>query len=95
VAWISDQTVSAIKATQKMLDMIDYNTSIINFGTLWQLRAYFNCSWAMVSDQEVTAVGKKVLRCNRSAGFRIMTFNYDEALIGHVAIEATGDSITR
>jgi 3-isopropylmalate dehydrogenase len=38
--------------------------------------------------QEVTAVGKKVL--DRIAEKFNHTFTYDEALIGHVAIEATG-----
>lgn len=41
--------------------------------------------------QEVTAVGKKVLDAIASKFGH--TFNYDEALIGHVAIEATGDAL--
>lgn len=41
--------------------------------------------------QEVTAVGKKVL--NRIAEKFGHEFTYDEALIGHVAIEATGDPL--
>jgi 3-isopropylmalate dehydrogenase len=41
--------------------------------------------------QEVTAVGKKVLDAI-AVKFR-HTFNYDEALIGHVAIEATGEAL--
>jgi 3-isopropylmalate dehydrogenase len=41
--------------------------------------------------QEVTAVGKKVL--DRIAGKFGHEFAYDEALIGHVAIEATGDPL--
>jgi 3-isopropylmalate dehydrogenase len=41
--------------------------------------------------QEVTAEGKKVLdRIAQKFGY---TFNYDEALIGHVAIEATGNPL--
>jgi 3-isopropylmalate dehydrogenase len=41
--------------------------------------------------QEVTAVGKKVLeKIAKKYGH---TFNYDEALIGHVAIEATGNPL--
>jgi 3-isopropylmalate dehydrogenase len=41
--------------------------------------------------QEVTAVGKKVL--DAIATKFNHTFNYDEALIGHVAIEATGEAL--
>jgi len=41
--------------------------------------------------QEVTAVGKKVL--DRIAEKFGHTFTYDEALIGHVAIEATGSPL--
>jgi 3-isopropylmalate dehydrogenase len=41
--------------------------------------------------QEVTAVGKKVL--DKIATRFGHTFNYDEALIGHVAIEATGNPL--
>jgi 3-isopropylmalate dehydrogenase len=41
--------------------------------------------------QEVTAVGKKVL--DAIANKFGHTFNYDEALIGHVAIEATGEAL--
>src|SRR6186713_1363048 len=41
--------------------------------------------------QEVTAVGKKVL--DRIAAKFGHTFTYDEALIGHVAIEATGNPL--
>ena len=41
--------------------------------------------------QEVTAVGKKVL--DRIAEKFGHTFHYDEALIGHVAIEATGSPL--
>jgi len=41
--------------------------------------------------QEVTAVGKKVL--DRIAEKFGHTFTYDEALIGHVAIEATGNPL--
>src|ERR1700742_625138 len=41
--------------------------------------------------QEVTAVGKKVL--DRIAEKFNHTFEYDEALIGHVAIEATGSPL--
>src|SRR5688572_7447414 len=41
--------------------------------------------------QEVTAVGKKVL--DKIAAKFNHTFTYDEALIGHVAIEATGDPL--
>src|SRR6195952_4531890 len=41
--------------------------------------------------QEVTAVGKKVL--NKIAEKFGHEFTYDEALIGHVAIEATGDPL--
>src|SRR4026209_2799613 len=41
--------------------------------------------------QEVTAVGKKVL--DKIAGKFGHTFTYDEALIGHVAIEATGNPL--
>lgn len=41
--------------------------------------------------QEVTRVGKKVLE--RIAGKYGHEFTYDEALIGHVAIEATGDPL--
>lgn len=41
--------------------------------------------------QEVTAVGKKVLE--RIAAKFGHEFTYDEALIGHVAIEATGDPL--
>jgi len=41
--------------------------------------------------QEVTAVGKKVLE--KIAARFIHDFTYDEALIGHVAIEATGDPL--
>lgn len=41
--------------------------------------------------QEVTAVGKKVL--NKIAEKFGHQFTYDEALIGHVAIEATGDAL--
>jgi 3-isopropylmalate dehydrogenase len=41
--------------------------------------------------QEVTAVGKKVL--DKIAERFGHTFNYDEALIGHVAIEATGNPL--
>ncbi len=41
--------------------------------------------------QEVTEVGKKVLQ--KIAEKYGHTFNYDEALIGHVAIEATGDPL--
>lgn len=41
--------------------------------------------------QEVTAVGKKVLdKIARKFGH---TFTYDEALVGHVAIEATGNPL--
>jgi len=39
--------------------------------------------------QEVTAVGKKVLE--KIAAKFGHEFTYDEALIGHEAIEATGD----
>jgi 3-isopropylmalate dehydrogenase len=41
--------------------------------------------------QEVTQVGKKVLK--RIAARFNHDFTYDEALIGHVAIEATGDAL--
>jgi len=41
--------------------------------------------------QEVTAVGKKVL--DKIAAKFNHTFTYDEALIGHVAIEATGNPL--
>src|SRR4051812_20071779 len=41
--------------------------------------------------QEVTAVGKKVL--DKIAAKFGHTFTYDEALIGHVAIEATGNPL--
>jgi Isocitrate/isopropylmalate dehydrogenase len=41
--------------------------------------------------QEVTAVGKKVL--NAIAKKFNHEFTYDEALIGHVAIEATGNPL--
>jgi 3-isopropylmalate dehydrogenase len=41
--------------------------------------------------QEVTAVGKKVL--DKTAAKFGHTFTYDEALIGHVAIEATGNPL--
>jgi 3-isopropylmalate dehydrogenase len=41
--------------------------------------------------QEVTTVGKKVL--DRIASIYGHTFSYDEALIGHVAIEATGNPL--
>ncbi|MEY2811725.1 MAG: 3-isopropylmalate dehydrogenase, partial [Bacteroidota bacterium] len=41
--------------------------------------------------QEVTAVGKKVL--DRIAEKFGHSFSYDEALIGHVAIEATGSPL--
>lgn len=41
--------------------------------------------------QEVTAVGKKVL--DKIAARFNHEFTYDEALIGHVAIEATGDPL--
>ncbi|WP_315823865.1 isocitrate/isopropylmalate family dehydrogenase [Paraflavitalea speifideaquila] len=41
--------------------------------------------------QEVTAVGKQVL--DRIASKFGHTFTYDEALIGHVAIEATGNPL--
>src|SRR3982750_352645 len=41
--------------------------------------------------QEVTTVGKKVL--DRIAAKFGHTFTYDEALIGHVAIEATGSAL--
>ncbi len=41
--------------------------------------------------QEVTAVGKKVL--DKIATRFGHTFNYDDALIGHVAIEATGNPL--
>lgn len=41
--------------------------------------------------QEVTAVGKQVL--DRIAAKFNHTFTYDEALIGHVAIEATGNPL--
>jgi len=41
--------------------------------------------------QEVTRVGKKVLE--KIAGKHGHEFTYDEALIGHVAIEATGDPL--
>ncbi len=41
--------------------------------------------------QEVTAVGKKVL--DKIAARFKHDFTYDEALIGHVAIEATGDPL--
>src|SRR5688500_20370503 len=41
--------------------------------------------------QEVTAVGKKVL--DKIAVKFGHTFTYDEALIGHVAIEATGNPL--
>ncbi|UAY53452.1 3-isopropylmalate dehydrogenase [Ferruginibacter albus] len=41
--------------------------------------------------QEVTAVGKKVL--DKIAAKFNHQFNYDEALIGHVAIEATGNPL--
>ncbi len=41
--------------------------------------------------QEVTAVGKKVL--DKIASKFGHTFTYDEALIGHVAIEATGNPL--
>ena len=41
--------------------------------------------------QEVTAVGKKVL--DKIAARFGHTFNYDDALIGHVAIEATGNPL--
>ena len=41
--------------------------------------------------QEVTAVGKKVL--DKIAAKFNHEFTYDEALIGHVAIEATGDPL--
>jgi 3-isopropylmalate dehydrogenase len=41
--------------------------------------------------QEVTEVGKKVLE--KIAAKYGHTFNFDEALIGHVAIEATGDPL--
>lgn len=41
--------------------------------------------------QEVTAVGKKVL--DKIASKFGHTFSYDEALIGHVAIEATGNPL--
>lgn len=41
--------------------------------------------------QEVTQVGKKVLE--RVAEKFGHDFTYDEALIGHVAIEATGDPL--
>jgi 3-isopropylmalate dehydrogenase len=41
--------------------------------------------------QEVTAVGKKVL--DKIAAKHGHTFTYDEALIGHVAIEATGNPL--
>jgi len=41
--------------------------------------------------QEVTEVGKKVLE--KIAAKFGHDFTYDEALIGHVAIEATGDAL--
>jgi 3-isopropylmalate dehydrogenase len=41
--------------------------------------------------QEVTTVGKKVL--DKIAGKFGHQFSYDEALIGHVAIEATGQPL--
>src|SRR5690606_25243137 len=41
--------------------------------------------------QEVTAAGKKIL--DRIAVKFGHTFTYDEALIGHVAIEATGNPL--
>src|SRR3954466_407271 len=41
--------------------------------------------------QEVTAVGKKVL--DKIAGKFNHEFTYDEAMIGHVAIEATGSAL--
>ena len=41
--------------------------------------------------QEVTAEGKRVL--DRIAAKFGHTFNYDEALIGHAAIEATGNPL--
>ncbi|MGE5521383.1 MAG: isocitrate/isopropylmalate family dehydrogenase, partial [Candidatus Dadabacteria bacterium] len=41
--------------------------------------------------QEVTAVGKKVL--DKVASRFGHDFSYDEALIGHVAIEATGSAL--
>ena len=41
--------------------------------------------------QEVTAVGKKVL--DKIAAKFGHDFTYDEALIGHVAIEATGNPL--
>src|ERR671939_1121035 len=41
--------------------------------------------------QEVTAVGKKVL--DKIASRYGHEFTYDEALIGHVAIEATGNPL--
>ena len=41
--------------------------------------------------QEVTAVGKKIL--DKIALKFNHTFTYDEALIGHVAIEATGNPL--
>ena len=41
--------------------------------------------------QEVTAVGKKVLDAIASKFGH--EFHYDEALIGHVAIEATGEAL--
>ena len=41
--------------------------------------------------QEVTAVGKKVL--DKIAEKFEHQFTYDEALIGHVAIEATGNPL--
>ena len=41
--------------------------------------------------QEVTAVGKKVL--DKIAAKFGHEFSYDEALIGHVAIEATGNPL--
>ena len=41
--------------------------------------------------KEVTAVGKKVLE--KIAAKYGHTFTYEEALIGHVAIEATGDPL--
>ena len=41
--------------------------------------------------QEVTAVGKKVLdKISQKYGH---IFTYDDALIGHVAIEATGNAL--
>ena len=43
--------------------------------------------------QEVTAAGKKIL--DRIASAYGHTFSYDDALIGHVAIEATGDPLPK